>query len=135
MKQFEPYQKVLHRRNAEGTWFNSNYQFLVDYKHTVIGIDYNIADDNILPYEGNEYLLGKVGEPTPKWTPKEGDPVVYWDDSHDTKSKLTAIRPYVQEMNGMHSVGINNWDHVALVLDLSELGKPISYFKNRGFWV
>lgn len=76
-KNFKPYDRVLVKFEKEGAWVVSIYSHWdedLDVHNTLSGI---INDDDILPFEGNEDLLGKVGNPTPKkWRAKKGYP--YW---------------------------------------------------------
>ena len=37
----------------------------------------------MIPYEGNEHLLGTTDEPEPKF--KKGDAVLVWDEHHSAK--------------------------------------------------
>jgi len=137
MKTFEPYEKVLFRIQKTSKWYPALYQALEEDYHMVIGSDEAIEDNDIILYEGNEHLLGKVGEPTPKWTPKEGEYVVVWNDSNKDTDILANIYIYGGKYNNSYHKMMSSCisHHVAFVFDLLELGKPISYFKNRGFWV
>ena len=74
MQKFEPDQLVLVRENDAARWR------LTHYSHTVEGMDWNVTIDGkvwaspfIIPYAGNEHLLGTTDSPTPKWEPKPGE--------------------------------------------------------------
>lgn len=77
MKEFRPDQLVLVRVCKESNWDLAHYSYCSDdkkdgYIHHIQGLSW-YPDENILPYEGNEYLLGTVGEPIEKWQPEEGE--------------------------------------------------------------
>ena len=74
MQTFEPDQLVLVRENDTQVWR------LTHYSHTVEGRDWNITIDGkvwaspfIIPYAGNEHLLGSTESITSKWEPKPGE--------------------------------------------------------------
>lgn len=74
MPRFEPDQLVLVRENDAARWR------LTHYSHTVEGMDWNVTIDGkvwaspfIIPYAGNEHLLGTTESITPKWEPKPGE--------------------------------------------------------------
>lgn len=73
MQKFEPDQLVLVRENDRQYWR------LAHFSHTV-SADWNVTTDGkawasmyIIPYSGNEHLLGTTDAPTPKWEPKPGE--------------------------------------------------------------
>jgi hypothetical protein len=69
----------------------------------------------------------------PKWEPKVGDIVVYWN--HPMEQCCPASLYPGCKYKGSYYVKGVPWEHVALVKDLSEVGKPASYFMKRGDWV
>ena len=80
MQNFEPDQLVLVRENDMQVWR------LTHYSHTVEGRDWNVTIDGkvwasqfIIPYAGNEHLLGTTESTTPKWEPKPGELVAVKD--------------------------------------------------------
>ena len=80
MQKFEPDQLVLVRENDTVRWR------LTHYSHTVEGMDWNVTIDGkiwasqfIIPYAGNEHLLGTTELPAPKWEPKPGESVAVKD--------------------------------------------------------
>lgn len=80
MQTFEPDQLVLVRENDAARWR------LTHYSHTVEGMDWNVTIDGkvwaspfIIPYAGNEHLLGTTDSPTPKWEPTPGELVAVRD--------------------------------------------------------
>ena len=63
-KVFKPFDKVLVKRDHEDEWtcdFYSHYD--KEHKWHVIIKNYSISDAAILPYEGNEYLVGTTDDP------------------------------------------------------------------------
>lgn len=92
MKNFEPDQLVLVRVCKEANWDLAHYSYCSDdkkdgYIHHIQGLSW-YPDENILPYEGNEYLLGTVGEPIEKWQPEEGEIVAVSDDGRSWAPKI-----------------------------------------------
>lgn len=66
-KHFEPFQKVLVKSrvmNGEHIWIAAIYSHYDVIKHSHVLTNFNAKrDDDILPYEGNESLLGAEVEP------------------------------------------------------------------------
>lgn len=66
-KVFKPYDKVLIRVDSDDVWENDFYAYFIDEINAHVTISYQrgipIKDEDILPYEGNEYLLGTTDEP------------------------------------------------------------------------
>ena len=83
MHKFEPDQLVLVHFFNGGPWRLRRYSIDLDgYGHETQ--DGNVwADDNVLPYAGNEHLLGTSNPPTPKWEPKPGELVAVRKDGFD----------------------------------------------------
>lgn len=79
MQKFEPDQLVLVRYENDKTWRLKRYSFLAN-KDTHETQDGSIwDDDHIIPYSGNEHLLGTTESPGPKWEPKPGESVAVKD--------------------------------------------------------
>lgn len=78
-KQFKPFEKVL-VQNIQGVWmidFYSNWNEKWQGHQTFkVNGDYAQSDDGILPYEGNEHLVGKVNEPVEEVKLEEGEWVI-----------------------------------------------------------
>lgn len=77
MQKFEPDQLVLVRECDTADWELARYSHCCTegsngHIHHEQGRRW-FKDDEILPYTGNEYLLGTTGSPTPKWEPKPGE--------------------------------------------------------------
>ena len=79
-KKFKPFDKVLIR--GIQYWECSLYNFYDKEAklHTVISTDEYIHDDNILPYEGNEELVGTSDEPETEVKLDKGEWVMVCDD-------------------------------------------------------
>lgn len=74
MEKFEPFQKVLVRYNEEQKWDVAFYQKSMHVKeHSVIGKQFPVS--YVIPYVGNEHLLGTTDDPEPKHEYKWGDKV------------------------------------------------------------
>ena len=81
MQTFEPDQLVLVREKSETVWR------LTHYSHRINGADWSVTIDGkvwashlIIPYAGNEHLLGTTNSPAPKWEPKPGELVAVSDN-------------------------------------------------------
>ena len=75
-QKFEPFQRVLARYCKTAPWIAVFYGHKTDLGH-LCGTSYM---EDCIPYEGNEHLLGKIGEPKSKWQPKPGELVAVSDD-------------------------------------------------------
>lgn len=109
MQNFEPDQLVLVRENDMHVWR------LTHYSHTVEGMDWNVTIDGkawaskfIIPYAGNEHLLGTTNSPTPKWEPKPGELVAVRQDGFDH----WCVAQFKRERDGRFEV-TNRSDGVA----------------------
>ena len=72
MQHFEPDQRVLVRYIGNKVWRLKRYSFFDGQEHeTQDGATF--SDKDILPYAGNEHLLGTMESPTPKWEPNPGE--------------------------------------------------------------
>ena len=72
MQHFEPDQLVLVRYIGNKVWRLKRYSFFDGQEHeTQDGATF--SDKDILPYAGNEHLLGTTDSPMPKWEPKPGE--------------------------------------------------------------
>lgn len=83
-KNFKPFDKVLIRYNENHEWIISLYSHWSEEENQHILHYGNVNDNNITPFEGNEDLLGKVGEPKPKrWRAEYGQPYWFVDISYE----------------------------------------------------
>ena len=87
MQKFEPDQLVLVRECDTADWELARYSHCCTegsngHIHHEQGRRW-FKDDEILPYTGNEYLLGTTGSPTPKWEPKPGELVAVRDSENE----------------------------------------------------
>ena len=77
MQNFEPDQLVLVRESEKENWDLARYSYCCaeegeTHIHHIQGLRW-FRDDEIIPYSGNEHLLGTTDSPTPKWEPKPGE--------------------------------------------------------------
>lgn len=81
-KQFKPFEKVL-MRSGEDIWQIDFYSHWSKEKGQHITLAYGdgivLTDRDILPYEGNEHLLGKADEPEEEIELKEGEFIMVSD--------------------------------------------------------
>lgn len=82
MQKFEPDQLVLVKYIGNKVWRLKRYSFFDGQEHeTQDGATF--SDKDILPYAGNEYLLGTTETPAPKWEPKIGELVAVSDTGEE----------------------------------------------------
>lgn len=115
MQKFEPDQLVLVRENDRQYWR------LAHFSHTV-SADWNVTTDGkawasqfIIPYAGNEHLLGTTDSPTPKWEPKPGELVaVRQSDKTSWRPRVFAYRKgkyFVCQHEEFHNVKDDGWHY------------------------
>ena len=93
MQHFEPDQLVLVRLSSIKVWRLRRYSFCDGPNHETQ--DGNFWDDGqILPYEGNENLLGTMDWPTPKWEPKQGELVAVSNDGVTWEASIFTMKKY-----------------------------------------
>lgn len=78
---FEPFQKVLVR--VGDTWYGDFFSHTDEEGYNLVGGGVPTSE-NLIPYEGNEHLLGTTDSPKPKWTPKPGELVAVADSLEET---------------------------------------------------
>lgn len=100
MKQFKPFDKVLYRIFSDTCWIPSFYQFQESGKHFVIDEDIDILDKNILPYKGNEHLVGTTDEPEEEITLKDGQLIVCSNNFDTLKYGKGVITGFVHPYDG-----------------------------------
>lgn len=73
-KKFNPFDKVLLKVHSDEKWTPDLYSYYDDIKnlHWSIGSGW-ASDKNILPYEGNENLVGSTDEPDEEVRLEEGE--------------------------------------------------------------
>lgn len=63
-----------------GPWHIYQYFGENDERIFILGGFLSKKNNEIIPYEGNEHLLGTTDSPKPKWQPKPGELVAVSDD-------------------------------------------------------
>lgn len=83
-KQFKPYDRVLVRGCSESPWDIELYSYYNKEKkrHETMG-HYCNDDCNILPYEGNEHLVGTTDDPEEEVKLEEGEWIVSFNESEE----------------------------------------------------
>lgn len=81
-KEFKPYDRVLVRFGENGVWLACLYSHWDEYCNQHYTLSGLFNDNNILPFEGNEELLGKVGDLKPKRWRAEKDEYYWFIDSY-----------------------------------------------------
>lgn len=94
MQKFKPDQLVLVKESPASNWDLARYSYFMegDFKgrvHHIQGYKW-FKDEEILPYSGNEHLLGTKNLPELKWKPKHGE-LVAVRNSLDEKWKVRVF--------------------------------------------
>lgn len=77
-KKFKPFDKVIVRDHEE-VWQPDFYCFWDKCRDRHQTMMNNSIDDDLLPYEGNEHLVGTTDEPDEEVKLEEGELVVYFE--------------------------------------------------------
>ena len=91
---FQPFEKVLVRDVSAGDGWRASF-FSHYHGGRPVGIN-GWMFDRMIPYEGNEHLLGTKDEPEPEF--KKGDAVLVWDEGDSTK-KFKVYSHYDGELH------------------------------------
>lgn len=97
MQTFTPDQLVLIRESEKANWDLARYSYCSveqgqDHIHHIQGLRW-FRDDEVIPYSGNEHLLGTTDSPTPKWEPKPGELVAVRDlEDEEWKARVFLRR-------------------------------------------
>lgn len=88
-KKFKPFDKVLMRINTAAIWECDFYSYYEEgYKYPHRTLSYRVKDENILPYEGNEHLVGTTDEPEEEIKLEEGEWVIGLSNITDFQNLL-----------------------------------------------
>lgn len=109
-KQFNPFDKVLVRVSASNRWDCSFYSYYNDkdneYPHKTF--HYCLKDENILPYKGNEHLVGTTDEPE-EIILEKGEYILASDFIHPLETGFGEIGKFVDiENEGFIKTAYNN---------------------------
>lgn len=114
-KIFKPFDKVLVRHNNE--WkieFYSHYNAERN-SHTVT-TGTGIADEDIIPYEGCEYLLGTSNNPKGSINFKEGDLGIFFDNLENFSLKkyfgFVGVFSGISSLNRFITIDTLRWNFV-----------------------
>lgn len=146
-KQFKPFDKVLVRNeyNDGNKWTVDLYSHYSDDHHVCVGMP--LAKDNdILPYEGNEHLVGTTDEPEEEIKLEEGEWVMVsdenslfpcnWELRYFGYTDETRFRAYYTELQiATRSSRTIKWKYAIRFsdfnpYDMEETKKHILYIKN-----
>lgn len=86
---FEPFQKVLVR--IGDTWYGDFFSHTDEEGYNLVGGGVPTIE-NLIPYEGNEHLLGTTDSPNPKWKPKVGELVAVTDSLEESWKARRFVR-------------------------------------------
>lgn len=94
-KKFEPFEKVLTRMGPGKTWEPDLYSYSSQTNlHKTIGGCWK-SDRDIIPFEGNEHLVGTTDEPEEEIVLKEGEFILCHDFIEMIQDGVGTLSKYV----------------------------------------
>ena len=99
-KVFKPYDRVLTRSQfvSAGVWMADLYSHYSNGKHYIMGMS-QIDDPNIIPYEGNEHLLGTTDEMDEEVRLEEGEKIICSDFIERMNSGKGSLEDFERVVN------------------------------------
>lgn len=111
-KQFKPFDKVL-VRDGNNRWkidFYSHFDNECNGHHTMCYSLYKVPHNEILPYEGNEHLLGTTDKPEEKIKLEEEEFLVCFDCMDYFDAKDFCLSPFdCLSLSTVRTKDGNNW--------------------------
>ena len=88
----------------------SHYEYHQDDTFASLGcLSLNINDWDILPYEGNEYLVGTTNEPETEVRLEEGELLLVADSEDRVIDCISAVRKFVKVLITVFVTNGGNW--------------------------
>ena len=117
-KQFKPYDRVLVR--VVDKWICDLYSHYNNEKsyHAVIS-GTGLKDDNIIPYEGNESLLGTTEEPEEEIILKRREPILVSKRIYLLLNNYCYLREFDETLNSVFIIGGDSWDYAIRLSDFN----------------
>ena len=130
-KEFSPFERVLVRyKMADGNnWITDLYSHWNGIYHICVGMG-RACDDDIIPYEGNEHLVGTTQEPEGEIELEKGEPIVALmslslSGANDPSNYTVAIFSRVRKAdNGKYFIADTKevmWDYAIKFKDFDPL--------------
>ena len=97
MNKFKPFDRIIYRYKGttNSIWIASEYSHETDVGHYLSGGNCLYKrNTEILPFEGNEHLVGTLNDPKQKITLQEGECIVCGDDINDLSNKYGFISKF-----------------------------------------
>lgn len=118
---FKPYDRVL-VKDSNNRWkidFYSYFNNEYNAHHTMSYSLYQVPHNEILPYEGNEHLVGTTDEPEEEIELKEGEWVICSDNAKNYSSEwTTALVKFDHVCNSLfHAKDYGMWNYVIRLSD------------------
>lgn len=137
-KEFKPFDKVIFKyKNKSYIWvcgFFSNYE---DGDIYLIGNDvaFSLDEYDILPYEGNEHLVGTTNEPEEEVKLEEGEVIIVFDAYNRFFDGVSCVRKFTRVLNTVFETNAANWSFAIRFSDfnpndMEETKKHILCVKN-----
>lgn len=139
-KKFKPFQKVL-IKDGDSKWQIDLYSHWDSDSENHITMSYGggleITDEDILPYECNEELVGTIDEPETEVRLEEGEWCIFFDNFEWVKEGEHGVLRRLQKLNGAWFFDYNrmNWKYAIRFKDfnpndMEETKKHILCVKN-----
>lgn len=96
-KEFKPYDRVLVRTTKNSKWDIDLYSYFNDEVKMHVTLSDLCGDENILPYEGNEALIGTTDEPEEEIVLENGEKII----CSNHISRLTIGRGLLEDFDSI----------------------------------
>lgn len=120
-KQFNAFDKVLVVNKTTGVWMcdlYSNYDNEFSCHRTFKG--YLVRDSDILPYEGNEELVGTTDSPVEEVKLEDGEWGIFFDDIERTLNGTSgSFRKYMKSNKWLLDSNNLSWEYVIRFSDVN----------------
>lgn len=120
-KEFKAFDKVL-VRDDYNEWYCGFYSHWsnAENNHALTSTGH-YKDDNILPYEGNEHLVGTTDEPDEEVKLEEGEYIVCFDDMQycDSIHSFGLVKFTIVNHNLFYTSDINAWKYAVRFYDFN----------------
>ena len=117
-KKFKPFQKVLIRRSWLKEWMCDFYSHHNELYHSTLTL-HQVDDNNILPYEGNEHLVGTTDSPDEEVRLEEGELIIVFDDYQKLFDNISCVRKFIRVLNTVFETNAANWDYAIRFSDFN----------------
>ncbi|MCH5234487.1 MAG: hypothetical protein J1E16_04275 [Muribaculaceae bacterium] len=114
-KKFKPFDRIIYKEKL----FNGcrwHCAFFSDYNESngcvnfADGKPYHFTNIDILPYEGNEHLVGTTDSPDEEVRLEEGELIIVFDDYQRLFDNISCVRKFIRVLNTVFETNAANWN-------------------------